>query len=125
MPDVLLDSDVIIEVLRGNSRIVEKLTHLRQEGRLMAYTPIAKAEIYHGVRHGEEKSIEAFFSACRSLPITDDVGEQAGHYLAAYHRSHGVEIADALVAAAAFVHQTELFTLNRKHYPMKNIRFHS
>src|SRR5712692_5043563 len=39
-------------------------------------------------------------------------------YLARYAKSHGVEIADALVAAAAAVSGLRLWTLNRKLYPM-------
>ncbi|MCX5797858.1 MAG: PIN domain-containing protein [Elusimicrobia bacterium] len=124
MPELLLDSDVIIEVLRGNAVLVEQLRAQRGAGRLLAYTPVAKAEIYHGLRPGEEKAAEGFFAACLGLPINDEVAEQAGRYLAAYHRSHGIELGDALVAAAARVHRAVLFTLNRRHYPMQDIRFH-
>ncbi|HEX9633589.1 MAG TPA: hypothetical protein VGA02_14105 [Gemmatimonadales bacterium] len=50
--------------------------------------------------------------------------ESAGAYLARYARSHGVEIANALVAAAAATSGLELWTLNRKHYPMPDVRFY-
>ena len=123
MPELVLDSDVIIETLRGSAGVISELAELEKSGWLMAYTPIAKAEIYHGLRAGEESAAEAFFAACRSLPITDEVGEQAGRYLASFHRSHGLELADALVAAAARVHKASLLTFNRKHYPMRDIRF--
>ena len=36
---------------------------------------------------------------------------------------HSVEIADALIAAAAFVGKCALWTLTRKHYPMRDIAF--
>lgn len=124
MPDLLLDSDVIIEALRGNPDTLAELAEIEAAGRLIAYTPVAKAEIYHGLRRGEEKATEGFFSACRCLTITADVGEKAGRYLAAYRKNHGTEIADALVAGAAFVHKATLFTLNRRHYPMTDISFH-
>jgi hypothetical protein len=45
-------------------------------------------------------------------------------YIARYSRSHGVEIADALVAAAAATTGLRLWTLNRKHYPMPDVRFY-
>src|SRR3989338_8363434 len=125
MPDLLLDSDVIIEALRGNAVILKELSEVRHAGWVMSYTPIAKAEIYHGLRRGEEKLTEGFFTVCRSIVITDDVGEQAGRYLAAYHCSHGIEIADALMAAAARCAQATLFTLSQKHYHMKDIQFHA
>ena len=52
------------------------------------------------------------------------VGRQAGEYLARYAKTHGVEIADALIAAAASVAGLRLWTLNRRHYPMKDLRFY-
>ncbi|MBI5243144.1 MAG: type II toxin-antitoxin system VapC family toxin [Elusimicrobia bacterium] len=124
MPELLLDSDVIIEALRGSPDTLAELAEVEAAGWLISYTPIAKAEIYHGLRRGEEKATEGFFAACRCLTITGDVGEKAGRYLAAYHAGHGTEIADALVAASAFVHKAALFTLNRRHYPMTDIAFH-
>ncbi len=89
---------------------------------MLFYTPVAKAELYHGLRPGEEDATARLFASLRCLPITDEVGEQAGRYLAAYHRSHALEIPDALVAASARIHRASLFTLNRKHFPMKDIR---
>ena len=47
----------------------------------------------------------------------------SGDYLARYGKSHRVEIADALIAAAAATSGLRLWTLNRKHYPMQDLRF--
>jgi hypothetical protein len=44
--------------------------------------------------------------------------------LALFGRSHGVEIADALVAAAASTAGLHLWTLNREHYPMPDLRLY-
>lgn len=125
MNNMVLDSDVIIEVLRGNPGITGEIIGLEKAGHSISYTPVAKAEIYHGIRKGEEERVAAFFSGCRCIPISDEAGEKAGHYLRKYHKSHGVEIADALVAAAAAANKSVLFTLNRKHYPMKDLKLHN
>ena len=124
MRDILLDSDVIIEILRGNGDVIEEVISLGKSGRAVLYTPVSKAEIYHGIREGETGKAEMLFSGCRSVPITDGIGEKAGHYLRQFHKSHGTEIADALIAAAAFISNADLFTFNHKHFPMKDIKLH-
>jgi len=48
---------------------------------------------------------------------------RAGDYLRAFHASHALELGDALIAATASVHQLELWTQRRKHFPMKDLRF--
>jgi predicted nucleic acid-binding protein len=87
-------------------------------------TAIAWAEIFAGLRPGEEPLTQAFFDARGEIVLDGQVGRQAGAYLARYARSHGVEIADALVAAAAATSGVRLWTLNRKHYPMPDVRFY-
>jgi predicted nucleic acid-binding protein len=46
-----------------------------------------------------------------------------GHYLKSYAKSHGVELGDALIAACASSEDLQLWTRNKKHYPMRDIRF--
>ena len=55
------------------------------------------------------------------VPLNDEIGRRAGSYLRQFHRSHGLDIGNALIAAAAAVHGCALWTRNQKHYPMKNI----
>jgi predicted nucleic acid-binding protein len=41
----------------------------------------------------------------------------------AFHASHAVALGDALIAATASVHQLDLWTQNRKNFPMKDVHF--
>ena len=120
---VVYDSDVIIEILRGRAEVLDHARRLERSGVPTYCTPIAWAEVYAGVRPGEEPLTEAFFEARGEIPFGASIGKRAGAYLARYSRSHGVEIADALVAAAAATSGLRLWTLNRKHYPMPELRF--
>jgi len=120
---VLLDSDVIIEILRGTPAIVEAATALERTGVLTYCTAISWAEIYAGLRRGEEPLTEEFFRARGEVVLDGRAGRQAGSYLARFGRSQGVEIADALIAAAASTAGLRLWTLNRRHYPMRDVRF--
>ena len=87
-------------------------------------TPISWAEVYAGIRPGEEPITQAFFEARGEVVIDAFAGRIAGSYLARYAKSHKVEIADALVAAAASTSGLYLWTLNRKHYPMPDLKFY-
>jgi predicted nucleic acid-binding protein len=121
MKKILLDSDVIIANLRNEAPVTEFLDGLSEKGVVLYVSPIAYAEIHAGRRPGEDEAIGSFFRSVECLPIDGPVGEKAGEYLRTFSKSAGVKIADALVAATAYCHQVGLYTLNRKHYPMKDI----
>jgi predicted nucleic acid-binding protein len=49
--------------------------------------------------------------------------QRAGDDMRAFHASHAVALGDALIAATASVHQLDLWTQNRKNFPMKDVHF--
>ena len=120
---VLIDTDVLIEYLRGNAVIVGRLVQEIGKGTRLYFSPVTKTEIVAGLRKGEEEITARLFSLMGCLSIDEDTGRKAGEYMKSYRASHSVEIADALVAAAAYQNDTPLWTLNRKHYPMRDVDF--
>src|SRR2546426_997566 len=58
---VLLDSDVIIEVLRGRAGIRTAVAGLHAAGTPTYCTAISWAEVYAGVRAGEEPMTDRLF----------------------------------------------------------------
>jgi predicted nucleic acid-binding protein len=120
----LVDSDVLIEVLRNNTAIANELKAVHRAKHMLCYSPITKAEIYHGLRSGEEDKTARLFAEMECLVIDDSTGRKAGEYLNSYRKSHGLQLADALIAATAYCQQAVLITLNRRHYPMMDIKFH-
>jgi predicted nucleic acid-binding protein len=122
---VLLDSDVLIEILRGqDAGLLKRWEALAASDVLIVYSPVTAAEIWHGVRDGEKDTVAGLFAALTCLPIDAETGRMAGDYLRCFHRSHKVELGDALIAAAAALHTVPLWTRNRKHYPMKDVRLY-
>jgi predicted nucleic acid-binding protein len=120
---VLVDSDVLIELLRGReARIAARWMELAKTNVLVAYSPVSSAEIWRGARSPEAEAISALFSALTCIPIDAAVGKTAGEYLARFHASHAVELGDALIAATASVHGLLVWTRNRKHFPMRDVR---
>jgi hypothetical protein len=118
----LLDSDVIIEWLRRNAAIVDWLTTRDRAGDFLAWTPVSVAEIYAGLRPQEDFIIADLQRILHCLEIDERVGQKAGRYRQAFGRSHGVEVADALIAGAAHVHGLTLCSLNLRHYPMRDVK---
>lgn len=121
---VLYDSDVVIELLRGRGPVVRAAEQLESAGVPTYCTAITWAEVYAGLRVGEEVLTEAFFNARGEVVLDGRAGRQAGSYLARYAGSHGVQLADALIAAAAVTAGLRLWTLNRKRYPMPDLKFY-
>lgn len=121
---ILLDSDIVIEILLGRAKVVRELLAIETREISTYCCAIAWAEVTAGLRPGEETITEAFFAARGDVVIDAETGRRAGAYLARYGRSHGVELADAMVAAAATTAGLHLWTLNTKHYPMADLQLY-
>jgi predicted nucleic acid-binding protein len=124
LKSVLIDSDILIEVARArDSSILNKWDALSQGSTVLFCSPVTVAELWHGARPQEDRILQALFAAVQSIPIDAEIGQRAGVFLRQYARSHGVELGDALVAATACLHDLQLWTRNRRHYPMKDLSF--
>lgn len=121
---VLVDSDILIEVSRGrNAEILAQWANLAESDSAVLYSPITVAELWAGARPAEHSVLRSLFNSLTCAMMDEETGRSAGAYLQQYRRSHGVEIADALIAGASIVNGALLWTRNRKHYPMKDISF--
>jgi predicted nucleic acid-binding protein len=124
LKSVLIDSDILIEVSRArNSGILTRWDALSRASTVLFCSPVTVAELWHGARQQEDGILQALFAAVQSIPIDAEIGQRAGVFLRQYAKSHGVELGDALIAATACLHDLQLWTRNRRHYPMKDLSF--
>lgn len=124
--NVLIDSDVIIEVLRGrDAALVAQWSILADSEAAILVSPIAIAEIGAGAFASEMAAIRGFFTPLTCVAMDEQVGLLAGQYLREYSKSHGLKIADALVAASAMRCHAALWTRNPKHYPMPDLTMYA
>jgi hypothetical protein len=112
----LLDTDIIIEYLRGKELATDFVESL--EGELLL-SVITVAELFSGIRdQTEERSLEQFLLAFQVVSVNDFIAKQGGALRRAYRQSHGTGLADALIAATAIGSEATLVTFNKRHFPM-------
>ena len=68
--------------------------------------------------NAKQNALEGFVSLFRVVPVSSEIAKVGGLYKRNYGKSHGVDLADAILAATAEAENAELKTLNTKHYPM-------
>jgi predicted nucleic acid-binding protein len=112
----LIDTDVLIEYLRGRKPAIEYLECLELKP---SVSVISVAELYSGVRNKQESdALDLFLQAFDIIEVNLEIARQGGYYRKTYGPSNGIGLADALIAATAGMHDLELVTFNLKHYPM-------
>lgn len=113
---MLLDSCIVIDLLRGREAALAFLDDLPHKPSLSVITI---TELVAGIRNAHERSaVDHFVAACQTFPITLEIASLAGDHVRRYRPSHGVDPIDALIAATAETHDLPLATLNLKHFPM-------
>ena len=120
MKNTLVDTDILINFLRGKRKAKDFLSMLVEESNICC-SAVTVAEIAAGMRAAEEERTKALLDQIEVLAVTRDVAEKAGSYKRGA-KGHSLELDDCLVAATAFVHRAVLATGNAKHYPMKDIK---
>ena len=113
---ILLDTDVLVDFLRGHSKAVAFVnTYLDR----IILSAIVVAELYAGVKGNEELiALDSFVSLFRIVPVSSEIAKAGGIYKRDYGKSHGIGLADAILAATAEAENAAFKTLNVKHYPM-------
>lgn len=113
---LLIDTDVLIDYLRGHADAVAYLENLTEP---VLMSVVTLAELYAGVREGKEReALDNFITVFDLVMVDQEIAKADGLFRRDYHKSHNVGLADALIAATAESRQATLVTLNQKHFPM-------
>jgi predicted nucleic acid-binding protein len=113
---ILFDTDVLIDAGLGVPEAVQALQEAEQRGGL-AVSVVTQMELIIGCRNTAElKALERFLRRFRVLPLTEDSSGRAVELLRQYRLSHGLMIADALIAATALMEDLPLVSKNQRHF---------
>ena len=114
-PDLVLDSDVLIEILRGRPEAGQWLISLGSQ--TVGISVLTRMEILQGARNQQEQTTLIVQLNCYELVFLD-AGDaiQALTWFETYHLSHGVGIMDCLIAASALRIGKPFYTFNVRHY---------
>jgi hypothetical protein len=119
---LLLDTSVLIDVLRVRRGRRELLAELARAGNTLATTALNVAELYAGMRPEEEVRTERFLDALDCYELTPAVGRLAGTLKNKYARKgRTLTLADTIIAAIAMERRCTLVTDNRKDFPMPEL----
>ena len=104
MAEVLVDTDILIDHLRGVRRFEPGTDVVR-------YSVVTRAELYAG-RGTEEGRVDTLLAPFDELAVDRTVAERAGRL----RREHGLRLPDALIAATALEFDLRLLTRNRRDF---------
>ena len=101
--DVLVDTDVLVDHLRGTRRLSD------QAGRL-GVSVISRCELFAG--RDDSRRLRRLLSPMIELGVDEAIAELAG----ITRRMTQIATPDALIAATALIHGVPLMTRNRRHF---------
>ena len=107
MPDLLIDTDVFVDHLRGARRLAVP------RRKASFYSVITRCELLSG-KGVEEDVVQKLLGPFGELEVDRAMAERAGRL----RRHLEIRTPDALIAAAALEHRLTLITKNVRHFRM-------
>ena len=123
MSATLLDSTVLIDLLRNRSGVTHRITRLLDSGEELCTSAINVEEIIRGIRGRREgQGAENLFDGLRVVSIGVAEATAAGSWRRGY-AGRGITLsqADCLVAAACVSIDARLATGNPRDFPMREV----
>lgn len=114
----LIDSDVLIDILRGNDRATEYLLRTRRVDAVLSVAPV-RTEVLGGVRQEDVRRTMNILGLVQWMDVTVELADMAAGLTRRHRPAHsGIGIVDYLLAAAAVAVDGVVATRNTRHFPM-------
>src|SRR3989338_9261029 len=114
MEKILLETDFVIDLLRGYTKRINQLIAKIENGQIKAcISLISVIELYAGEDSVEKETIiTEFLSLLDILDLNFTLSKLAGKI----KRKYSLSMADAIIAATSSHYEIKLFTFNVKHF---------
>lgn len=113
---ILVDTDVLIDTSRG---VQDAISCIQQLERLstVAISSITEMELIVGCRNRNElQALERFLKRFQVVKVSEAITDIATNLLKQYRLSHGLLIADALIASTAITLSVPFVSKNQRDY---------
>jgi predicted nucleic acid-binding protein len=112
----ILDTSVVIDVLRGSSAATDFLLSLDEQP---ICSEVVRVEVMRGLRTAERAAAERLLHEIRWIGLDEPIARLAGEMGRKWRRSHaGISTRDLIVAATAQRLGAALVTTNVRDFPM-------
>ncbi|MGH3087926.1 MAG: type II toxin-antitoxin system VapC family toxin [Rubrobacteraceae bacterium] len=112
----IVDTDILIDAMRGVEEAVAYLKRIEQRSR-PKISAVTNMELIVGCRDKNElRSLEQFLARFQTMKLNETISDLAVDLLNRYRLSHGLLIADALIAATAISTREQFATKNQRDY---------
>ena len=111
---ILLDTNILIEILKGNPQTKKEIANLQAP---FSISSITAMELMVGARNKQEiKKLQQFIQLFDLINLNETISAKALQLIIDYAKSHTLDIPDAFIAASVIEHHASLFTYNRKDF---------
>jgi predicted nucleic acid-binding protein len=123
---LLLDTSVLIDLLRLRNQRREWLAEIVRGGHGVATTTLNIAEVFAGMRPGEEARTEALLAGLETYELGGAGARFAGKLKGEWaKKGKSLTLSDTIVAATAIAKGCSLVTDNRKDFPMAEVELYA
>jgi len=117
---IVLDTNILIEILKNNKEMIQEL----EKFDVHYISEITQMELYYGALNKKElEKLKKFINLFEVIPINTKISNKASDLIYQYAKSHNLNIPDGLIAATVLESGYKLFTYNLKDFKyIENLR---
>lgn len=113
MAKVLVDTDVLIEVFRGNHKLDTDLNNLECSISAVTFVELIQGE---NTSRKEIELINSYIKPFKFFHLSESISILSLELVKEFSLSHNLKLANALIAATAILHDLSLYTFNKKDF---------